>query len=273
MAADAARNAQIPLVQLPHAHIDDNFYHWESYFLALRSAALCITHPRSAGSLFFDQIDAKSCYFPHGIDGKQRASPEDERAFENLYQSNLPYVLVLGRKDRSKNYQGVIRAVANLNRFSQQCNVVMIGRDEDGEPIEGNFVRYLGGQPNGIVSAALAGCLCLITMSDSESFGIVILEAWAQRRPVIVSENCHASTDLVADGQCGLVANMGNLEDKIMSLLNNQEWANEMGAKGFERIKAEFQWEAIGGALNDVLLELSNAKTSLTVPDVLNGTV
>jgi len=96
-------------------------------------------------------------------------------------------------------------------------------------------------------------------MSDSESFGIVILEAWGQRRPVIVSENCIASMELVRDGECGLVANMGNLAQKIASLLHDPVWANQMGARGLERVQAEFRWDAIGAGLNKMLLELANS--------------
>lgn len=258
MAADAARASGVPLVQLPHAHIDDRFYHWASYFEALRAAELCITHPRSASSMFFDRIGARSYYLPHAVTDSGSASPEDLRAFQQLYRSELPYVLVLGRKDRSKNYSSVIRAVSSLNTSHRQCNVVMIGRDEDGDALDGNFVLYLGGQPEEIVRAALDSTLCLVTMSDSESFGIVILEAWARRRPVIVNENCIAFTELVEDGQCGLIANTENLAQKIQSLLNNPGWASEMGARGFDRVKTEFCWDVIGAGLNDVLLDLAN---------------
>jgi glycosyltransferase involved in cell wall biosynthesis len=257
IAADAARAAGVPLVQLPSAHIDDAFYHWQSYFQALRSADLCITHPRSASAMFFEEIGVNSRYFPPGMEDKGIPSPADQRAFQALYQSEFPYVLVLGRKDRSKNYHGVIRAVSKLNISRRRCNVVMIGRDEDGEPLDGNLVQYLGAQPDGVVRSALRNSLCLVTMSESESFGIVILEAWSQGRPVIVSENCIASTELVVDGESGLVANIGNLADKIVSLLDNPLWAREMGGRGYARVQAEFRWEVIGAELNDVLLELS----------------
>jgi glycosyltransferase involved in cell wall biosynthesis len=257
IAADAARAAGVPLVQLPSAHIDDAFYHWQSYFKALRSADLCITHPRAASAMFFEKIGATSRYLPPGMEDKGSPSPAEHRAFQALYRSTLPYVLVLGRKDRSKNYQSVIRAVANLNMTHRRCNVVMIGRDEDSEPLDGNLVQYLGAQPDGVVQSALRNSLCLVTMSESESFGIVILEAWSQGRPVIVSENCIASKELVVDGECGLVANAGSLSAKIVSLLDNPIWASQMGTRGFARVQAEFRWEVIGAELNDLLLELS----------------
>ena len=207
--------------------------------------------------MFFEPIGVKTRYLPPGMEDKGSPTPADDRAFQTLYQSELPYVLVLGRKDRSKNYHSIIRAVSNLNIARRRCNVLMIGRDEDNEPLDGNLVQYLGAQPDGIVRSALRDSVCVVTMSESESFGIVILEAWSQRRPVIVSENCIASTELVVDGECGLVANIGNLADKIVSLLDNPLWASEMGRRGYAKVQAEFRWEVIGAELNDVLLDLS----------------
>lgn len=257
MAADAARGAGVPLVQLPSAHIDDPFYHWQSYFEALRSADVCLTHPRSASGMFFEVIGANSRYLPPGVEDKGAPTAADHDAFRALYGSEMPYVLILGRKDRAKNYREVILAVSNLNMTRRRCNVLMIGRDEDGEPLDGNLVQYLGAQPDGIVRSALRNSLCLVTMSESESFGIVILEAWCQSRPVIVSANCLASTELVVDGECGLVATIGNLTQKIGSLLDNPLWATALGERGFARTQAEFGWDAIGAELNTVLLEMA----------------
>ena len=135
MAADSARVANIPLVQLPHFHIDDEYYHWQSYYQALKAATCCITHPKAANHLFFNRIGAKGWYLPFGIDSNEHPSQQDESAFNELYPSKLPFVLVLGRKSGGKNYQHVISAIVKLNKNKRLCNVVMIGRDEDEVPL------------------------------------------------------------------------------------------------------------------------------------------
>ena len=232
IAADAASAKGVPLVQLPHVHIDDEFYHWSSYFAALRKADLCITHPKASTPLFFDRIGARSWYLPPGIEIGAQPSDNDRRIFHDLYESQLPFVLILGRKDRTKNYLSTISAVDRLNKGKRRCNVVMIGRDEDGEALDPMKAIYLGPQPKGIVLAALQRSLCLVSMSESESFGIVILEAWAQGRPAIVSDRCVASVELLNDGHDGLHANVLNLHEKILLLLDNTDETLRMGENG-----------------------------------------
>jgi FkbM family methyltransferase len=271
VAADCARAANVPLVQLPHFHIDDEYYHWQSYYQALKEAVCCITHPKTANHLFFDRIGANGWYLPFGIDIHEKPSKKDENAFNELYSSELPFVMVLGRKSGAKNYQHVISALAGLNINKRACNMVMIGRDEDEVPLDPDLVIYLGGQPRGIVLAALKRCLCLISMSDSESFGIVILEAWSQSRPVIVSENCHASVELVTDGKNGLLASATNLHEKIKILIDNPMLAERLGQAGHERLCEEFSWESIGTALNRKLLSVvDSGKKNLPEQNYVN---
>jgi len=138
----------------------------------------------------------------------------------------------------------------------------MIGRDEDQEPVDSSKVLYLGEQPGGIVLVALRRCVCLVSMSESESFGIVVLEAWAQGRPVIVSDGCAASVELVTDGQNGLLANASNLHDRILTMLARSDEADRMGKNGKMKLAAEFTWDAIGTRVNNVLLDLLTARTS-----------
>lgn len=254
LAAKCAKKFDKPLLLIPEYHLDDEFYHWRSYYDAMRQADHLLTFPKAASGLFFDKIGGRSTYLPCGIHLNEEPTEADQEAFRNLYKSELPYVLVLGRKDRAKRYQTVIEAVKKINRAEHICDAVIIGRDEDGLPINPDEAIYLGGQPRNIVLAALRNALCLVTMSESESFGIVILEAWAQRRPVIVSDRCVAYTELVMEEINGLHANRHNLHRKIMFLLHNPRVAAEMGNNGYDRVRREFVWETIGREFSRLLL-------------------
>jgi glycosyltransferase involved in cell wall biosynthesis len=261
LAAQAAETAAVPLVQLPHFHLDDEFYHWASYYAALRRAKVCITFPKAAIPWFFDRIGAHSVYLSHGPVSVGAPSPDDEATFEKLYASRLPFVLVLGRKDRAKNYPTTIEAVGRINTDRHRCNVVMIGPDEDGVALNASEVTYLGPQPKGIVLSALRRCLCLVSMSESESFGIVVLEAWAQARPVVVSDGCVASAELVTDGETGFLADPANLHSKILVFLDQPHEADRMGRNGKATLSNEFSWETIGSRFRKILLELSPSQT------------
>lgn len=253
MAAKAAHLCNVPLVQLPHVHIDDDFYHWNSYYAALKAAKVSLAFPRASIPLFYEKLNAASIYLPAGVHEAEAATPDDFEAFRQLYTSTLPYVLVLGRKDLSKNYGQAIAAVKSLNRDGKVCNIIMIGREEDGLPVDARDVLYLGGQPRGVALAAIANALALITMSNSESFGMVIVEAWAQKTPVIVSEKCIASVELVEDGIDGLHATPENLSDKIRHLLDDPALSVRLRENGHKKLLENYTWGAIGNRLADLL--------------------
>jgi glycosyltransferase involved in cell wall biosynthesis len=264
MAAQAAHKHGKPLLQLPHFHIDDEFYHWKSYYAALRQADTVISSPKAAERLFFAKIGCRCSYLPFGVDVDLGAQGAEDREFEKLYPFDLPYVLVLGRKDRAKRYQLVLDAIKTVNAEGRQCNVVLIGRDEDGLAISPEDAVYLGGQPDNVVKAALRQALCLITMSTSESFGIVILEAWAQRRPVIVNRACVASAELVEDGLNGLIAGQDDLSEKISWLLSHREEADQMGINGYTNVCRNFTWPVLADKLREILL----ASVTSCAPDI-----
>jgi len=247
--AAAGKRHGIPVALIPLFHVEDEFYHWKSYYDALRQCDVAITFPKAASQLFFDKIGCRSQYLPHGAPLDESPSTVDEKAFAQLSHSSLPYVLVLGRKSNAKNYRHVIDALREVNKIQKLCDVVIIGRDEDGVPIDPAEACYLGEQPRGVVLTALKHCLCLATMSESESFGIVILEAWAQGRPVIVNSGSVAYTELVDDGQNGLLATQEDLALKVSFFLNHPEEARRMGTAGFHKAESVFSWSAISTSL------------------------
>ncbi len=80
--------------------------------------------------------------------------------------------------------------------------------------------------------------------SRSDSFGLVLLEAWANGVP-LVAYRAGGPADLIRHGQDGLLARCGDIEDlayHLGSLLANAQLCRQLGAAGFERIDMEFRW-------------------------------
>jgi glycosyltransferase involved in cell wall biosynthesis len=256
LATKHAREHGKPVMILPHFHMDDEFYHWKSYYEALRGATAVLASPLRSIDLFFHKIGAKARYLPGGIDPAEHENV-DAADFLSLYRGTLPFFLVLGRKSGSKHYHWVIDAVRDINRNKPVCSLVLIGKDEDGERIDARDTIYLGERDRNVVLGALKECTALISMSESESFGIVILEAWIHKKPVIVNEQCAAFTELVEDGLDGLLANRVTLADKLGAVLQNPLKAREMGARGCEKVTEKFTWASIGKELNQLLRTIS----------------
>jgi glycosyltransferase involved in cell wall biosynthesis len=79
--------------------------------------------------------------------------------------------------------------------------------------------------------------------SINEAFGIVILEAMASGSPCIVS-NSGACPEIVQD--CGLIFEQGNhrdLAEKILKVLEDNNLAQTLALKGYERVRKVFSWE------------------------------
>lgn len=87
----------------------------------------------------------------------------------------------------------------------------------------------------------------LVNPSLSESFGMSLVEAMASSVPVVAARTGGMS-DIVADGQTGLLVKPGNsakLADAILTLLDDQQASEEMGRNGQRRAEACFSWESI----------------------------
>ena len=244
-AAEAAKKHHIPYVVLPHYHFTDEFYHWNVYYELFRGAQSVLAFPQVSKEMFFDKICDNSIIISGGGIDVDEYTFIDEEPFHHLYSDSLPFILILGRKSSAKNYLDILDSLDKVNSINKKLNAVMIGPDEDGVNLSQRDVLYFGKQPREVVLGALKNCVAVVNMSESESFGIVILEAWALNRPVIVNENCWAFTELVENMKTGLYANKSNLHEKMIELLNNPLLANEMGKNGIIMLGKNFTWRQI----------------------------
>jgi len=260
VAADFGSRYNIPVVLLPHFHTDDQFYHWRSYYDALVAARKVIAFPRQSIPYFYDKIGASAVFLPGGaVYESEFVNPPE---FEHGSAEDVPFVLVLGRKAPAKNYQAVIEAVDKLNETGTPCKLVMIGKDEDQTPINSRHTLYLGEQPRPQVLAALNACKMLVAMSESESFGIVILEAWMMKKPVIVNERCNAYLELVENNVNGLVSDREHLAEKIKVLLDDERLCDELGQNGYKKVGERFTWRSVGREINQLLHQTLSASTN-----------
>ncbi|VTR52321.1 glycogen synthase, Corynebacterium family [Actinobacillus pleuropneumoniae] len=133
-----------------------------------------------------------------------------------------------------------------------------MGKDEDGDPIENENVFYFGELTREEVLGALKNCSMLVTMSSSESFGIVILEAWMQKKPVIVNEDCPAFVELVQNGFNGITSRKEKLHEDIQYLLNNPAAGEKMGEQGYSLLSDKYTWESVGKEINNILKSLAH---------------
>lgn len=88
----------------------------------------------------------------------------------------------------------------------------------------------------------------LVLASNQESFGLVLIEAWARKKAVICSD-LPPLKELVNKTQGGLTFKVNNQKDlskKIEYLLNNPKVASQLGQSGYNYVKNNYTWNKVG---------------------------
>ncbi|MEQ1518584.1 MAG: glycosyltransferase family 4 protein, partial [Usitatibacteraceae bacterium] len=257
-AISAAKSAGIPSVLVPHAHLDDDFYHFPDVHECAREADLVLACPKAACE-FYERIGVRNVkYHAPGIDIGEDFSIQDEDAFLAQFKVRTPFFLVLGRKAAAKGYRHVILEIEKLTK-TQEVHLVLIGPDDDGFEVGSTNVTYLGAQPRNVVRGALRACIALINMSESESFGIVLLEAWLAGRGVIANADCSAFRDIATHEENALLVSPSGLGAAMRRLLTDRALSSQLGARGKSTI-VKYDWEAICKDFVDQCAELCTAR-------------
>lgn len=243
VAIEEADRHGVPSLLIPHAHLDDDFYHFPDWLESARKASRVLVVPKAACN-FLVQKGCNAHYLPAGCDADEQFIVEDQDAFRQVYSSNRPFILVLGRKAGAKGYQLIINAVEQLNRDGVDFQVVLIGPDDDGLPVESRHAVYLGRQPRNVVRGALLSSLALCNMSSSESFGIVLLEAWLANKPVVVNRNCVAFHDMAIDGENALLVDESDLRDGLKKIVQDENLRMALAEAGKKQVQ-KFAWSKV----------------------------
>lgn len=243
VAIKEAKKHGVPSILIPHAHFDDDFYHFPDLLESVIDANLVLAVPKAACK-FLAEKGCNVDYLPAGCNAYEEFIPQDEAAFSQIFRLNKPFVLVLGRKSGAKGYREVIKAVEQLNLKGTEIHAVLIGPDDDGLPVNSPYATYLGLQSREVVRGALMSCVALCNMSASESFGIVLLEAWLANKPVIVNKNCVAFHDMAIHEVNALMVDADSLADAINTLMSQPELRDKLATNG-KKLLHEFDWEVI----------------------------
>jgi len=105
----------------------------------------------------------------------------------------------------------------------------------------------------------LAATTVLALPSRVDAFGIVYLEAWANKKPVI-GALAGGVPEVVEDGEDGLLVAFGDvpaLSRSIRSILENEDLAQRLGERGYEKVVRSYTWDTIYRKIKGIYEEVA----------------
>jgi len=176
-----------------------------------------------------------------------------EPALENIPQRNFDpdpkQFVYVGRLIFYKNLEVVIKAINIVHKLEPDVKLIIVGDGPQKQQLqsivkklklENNilFKSYvLNDEKMDIISKSNA----MVFPSLCEGFGLVILEAFSQSRPVLVS-NIKPMSDIVSDGKTGFVLNPhdeNSWAKAMLKLVKEITLSNTMGKNGNDVLKTK----------------------------------
>lgn len=192
----------------------------------------------------------------NGVSDIYHPRPEAELTpYLDKYQiKNKRYFLSVATLEPRKNLAGILDAYEQLPLLTRQYYpLVLVGsggwhskslalRIQRAETA--GWVRYLGYTTEQQLPLLYAGATGLIFVPFYEGFGIPVLEAMASGTPVIASNTTSLPEVTGTDALTLAPKDIDNLKHYIETLIEDQDLAIDLSAKGIARSKL-FNWDTI----------------------------
>lgn len=164
--------------------------------------------------------------------------------------SNPLHFVCIGRLVFYKNIEVLIRAFSHIKKNEPEAKLILIGGGPH-KTILQKMVNQLNLEKNiefrGFVTdrekiEIISKSNCLLFPSLCEGFGLVILEAFSQAKPVLVSK-IRPMSDIIQHGETGYVLDPQDEMDwaeKILELIKNPIFSTKMGRNGFQILSEKY---------------------------------
>lgn len=248
-----AREHRVPFVLTPLSHPDG--WRGEIFSELYRGAGALIAMTEVEKEFLVSQGAAPERVHVTGLGHTLRCTEprEDVRLALGV---DGPLVLFLGQKHYWKGCAQMRDAAETVWRRYPRARFVFAG------PPTPHSEELFASRPDpriielGVVSeerkaALLAACDIFCMPSVHESFGIVYLEAWHFRKPVIAADTA-VSRCIITHGRDGLLVAQepGAIAGAIEALLGDAALRRALGERGHEKLASRYSWPAIAAGVD-----------------------
>jgi glycosyltransferase involved in cell wall biosynthesis len=184
------------------------------------------------------------------------------------FLAKAPLILFAGRLAEQKRVDDLLKALDLLQTVQPDARTIITGdgplRDRLEEMSRGyhldDRVKFLGHRDD--VPRLMTAADLVVLPSSYEGLPNVILEAMRLRKPVVATA-APGTTEVVVDGQTGLLVPIGNpplLCRAIRDLIRDPTLARRLGEAGRDRVEAHFRASVMIAKFAELYEELARSK-------------
>jgi len=195
---------------------------------------------------------------PNGVNLEEFDLIANEEICEIKSQYNLEKtfnVLSAGRVDKIKGLDILIKAISKLDNTNIRLTIAGpdFGALTELQELSQNLglagrITFIGALERRTFCALIKSCDVLVLPSyGGESFGIVLAEAMACRKPVIGSRT-GGIPEVIQEGKNGLLFDVGSVEqlsERIKLLYEDSSLCKKLGAQGRGIVEKNYTWEKV----------------------------
>jgi glycosyltransferase involved in cell wall biosynthesis len=268
-AAREARRAGVPYVVSPRGMLEPAalaHHQWRKRIVwplfdrpAISGAALLhATSTEEQATLEQRFPSARVVMAPNGVDLPDRLKPIALTLRRSLaLPAEGPIVLYLGRLHPIKRLDLLSAAFRRLHTTHADATLVIAGPDESGyratiEPLLADVahrVIWAGAVDEEQKNALLAVASMLVLCSNTESFGMSVVEAMAAAVPVVVTRTCPWADVAHHDTGAWVEHDADAIADAMRALLDDPDKARAKGERGRALVAAQYTWDSVARTL------------------------
>lgn len=210
-----------------------------------------------------------------GVDTRRFVpAPRDAEMRARLGWANRRVVLTVGRLQRRKGHDHLIRALPAIRKHVPDVLYAIVGDGEERTALEelarregvADAVQFLGELDDAMLVRCYQQCDLFVLPNravdgDIEGFGIVLLEAQACGKPVVAGGS-GGTAETMRVGETGEIADCSTVEplvETLSGLLVDSERRNRMGEAGRAWVVERFDWGVLSGQARQIFMEVRRA--------------
>lgn len=233
-------------ILIPTAHDEPPFY-FNTCRYVFRYAKFIMYNSLSEKRLV-ESVYPNTKTTPNSVVGVGFDDFDKELIEEKKIDCNFPYIIYLGRIDKSKGCDILLDYFDRYIRETQSdLKLIMVGKKFMELDSSYKNIIFTGFVSNSEKYHYLSNCKALIIPSIYESLSLVTLESMQLGKPVIANEFCEVIKDHIEISQSGFLYNNYDSFRKVLQnieQLSKEEFSN-ISVRGKKYIEENYRWDKI----------------------------